>query len=78
MPVLLTFLVGNNEIAYYAFSLMLAFFSCLEFLLSALYAFNERQRSLADFEKKSWTDRFKVVSQGVGALSRRLLLGCPV
>jgi hypothetical protein len=48
-------------LAYRALPLMISFFSLLDFLLEAFFAFEQHKMNLIDFRNLSWRERFKKV-----------------
>lgn len=51
----------ERTISNYSFALISAFFSLLEFLLDAIYAFEKPKNEFFEYRKKEWRDRFKLV-----------------
>ena len=57
---ILTPVITKETLAKYSFALILSFFSLLEFLLDAMYLFQERNIKFLEFKKKPFVDRFKL------------------
>jgi len=52
---------AEDRMASYAFGMLAAFYSLLEFLLSALYALQRRDTNLRSFERRGWEARYEIV-----------------
>jgi hypothetical protein len=51
----------ESTILNYSFSLILSFFSILEFILDVLYAFEQPSIKYTEYKKRYWNERFKIV-----------------
>lgn len=59
----------EKKISYFTFALMSSFYSILEFLLDAFYAFEQKDIEFDYFKKKSWDWRFKQVLPEEGKIN---------